>query len=231
MSAAEKSPKPSNTVRYVSGTSVDPSHLSLNLRILGFIEACRTIPIPYDPSHPSSPSSPSISGLPSGHDHQTAPTTASLLRDDTNLTELVLRAQKLHAAVRALPKETDRAAYLEDLKNVSGLLAYPVPERSPMWRYLSQARREAVADQINGAILCEPFSPSCLPISNSRTDGEFYFSLDQTGVSSVSRLELYARYTTVLWSIMRDLHIKPSSSLGGQRAPSTFDLADFVATS
>lgn len=157
--ASEKSPRPSNTVQYVSGTSVDPSHLSLNLRILGFIEACRTVPIPYDPSHPSSPSSTSIPVPLSSHDPQTAPAAASLLRDDTNLTELVLRAQKLHAAVRALPKATDRVAYLEELKNVSGLLAYPVPERSPMWRYLSQARREAVADQINGAILREPIYP------------------------------------------------------------------------
>jgi hypothetical protein len=42
------------------------------------------------------------------------------------------------------------------LDQVGGLLAYKVPEKSPMARYLSQGRREAVADQINAAVLCKP---------------------------------------------------------------------------
>jgi hypothetical protein len=54
-----------------------------------------------------------------------------------------------------LSNPTEREAYNKELENVTGLLAYPDPERSPVAKYLSHERREAVANQINTAILCK----------------------------------------------------------------------------
>lgn len=154
-------------IQFLASTTVDPLHLNLNLRILAFTEACRTIPLPYPP--PSAISSltgsPSISDVDTDIDDGDEPApTAGLIPDERadpiayqeHLSNLITRIQKLHALANALPKESDRETYAEELDQVGGLLAYRVPEGSPMARYLSQGRREAVADQINAAILCEP---------------------------------------------------------------------------
>jgi len=53
----------------------------------------------------------------------------------------------------ALPP-SDQDFYMEEIQNVGALMAYQVPEKSPVAKYLSMFRREAVADQINSAILC-----------------------------------------------------------------------------
>jgi len=55
--------------------------------------------------------------------------------------------------------------------------------------YLSQARREAVADQINSTIL------------------------HRTGLPAVSHVELHTRYTSVIWSFLSEMRVK-SSSIG-----------------
>jgi hypothetical protein len=78
-----------------------------------------------------------------------------LLIDERYQSELLLRGQKLYASVELLRRPEDQATYRKELKNVCGLLAYEVPELSPMSKYLDQARRESVAEQINRAILCE----------------------------------------------------------------------------
>lgn len=153
------------TIQFLTSTTVDPLHLNLNLRILAFTEACRTVPLAYPP--PSAISS--LSGSPSLSDVDTdieegddpAPTLIPDERTDPfarqqHLSSLITRMQKLHIVANALPKESDRKTYGEELNQVGGLLAYKVPEGSPMARYLSQERREAVADQINAAVLCKP---------------------------------------------------------------------------
>ena len=134
-----------NKTEYTSPTSTDPAHLSLNLRILSFIEACRTIPLEY----PEQTSVPPICepGSPFVDDVQEDP---SFL--DRKLT-LLSKAQKLFGLANMLDRSSDRDVYLKELNNVSGLLAYKVPERSSVAKYLSQERREAVADQVNRAIL------------------------------------------------------------------------------
>lgn len=152
------------TIQFLTSTTVDPLHLNLNLRILAFTEACRTIPLLYPP--PSAISS--LTGSPSPSDIDTDlddgdESTLSLIPDEAtdpiahqqHLTNLIARIQKLYVLANALPKESDRTTYAEELDQVGGLLAYKVPEQSPMARYLSQGRREAVADQINAAVLCE----------------------------------------------------------------------------
>jgi hypothetical protein len=125
---------------YMPSTSIHPAHLTLNLRILSFIEACRTIPLVHPPSADDDAAS------------STPPTASADLSPERQLA-LLSKAQKLHALINVLPKASDRAVYLKELNNVGGLLAYKVPETSSISKYLSQERREAVADQINSAIL------------------------------------------------------------------------------
>lgn len=73
--------------------------------------------------------------------------------------DLLTTAQKLYALSNTLPNPVDRATYLKELENVGGLLAYKVPEKSSMAKYLTLERREAVADQINRAILSKLIRP------------------------------------------------------------------------
>ena len=141
-------------VEAIAPTSVDPTHLSLNLRILAFTEASRTVPLQYDP-HPERRDEPTSSAL----SDISAPSLTSPMYDhddpETKLTELLFLAQKLYLSASLLQNASARGTYLEELGHVGGLLAYKHPENSPMAKYLSQERREAVADQINSAILCK----------------------------------------------------------------------------
>jgi hypothetical protein len=140
----QSSDSPNSTLQsmdYTPSTSIDPAHLTLNLRILSFIEACRTIPLVHPAPTNESPSPPPTTSTdppPGSVEHKVA---------------LISKAHKLHALINALPKPSDRAVFSKELTNVGGLLAYKVPETSPVSKYLSQERREAVADQINSAIL------------------------------------------------------------------------------
>ena len=74
------------------------------------------------------------------------------MRDDM---ALLSKAQKLYALVSMLPNPNDHERYYQELKDVAGLLAYKVPETSSSSKYLSQQRREAVAEQIHSAILSQ----------------------------------------------------------------------------
>jgi hypothetical protein len=130
-------------LQYRPPTSIDPAHVSFNLRILAFTEACRTVPLPYN-----APKSKSVA-------NSAVPQT---FRDIDDLTK-INQALKLYALMHALPKSSDREIYQVELTNVGGLLGHTVPEKSDLSRYLSQERREAVADQVNNAILGESSSP------------------------------------------------------------------------
>jgi hypothetical protein len=145
--SADPRPSSSNNIEYVSSTSTEPAHLILNLRILAFSEACRTVPLENPPSTLTS----SISTTPaqSPADMEDSP--------DSQQMALLTTAQKLYALSNTLPNPVDRATYLKELENVGGLLAYKVPEKSSMAKYLTLERREAVADQINRAILSKLF--------------------------------------------------------------------------
>lgn len=143
---------------YIAET-VNPTHLSLNLRILGFIEACRTVPLVYTPPARSTES-------PASPDSDVAMVPASPIKRDpkdeeNHQSELLICVQKLYATVNALRKLEDRVIYLKELSNVGGLLAYTVPENSLMAKYLHQERRDRVAEQINGAILRLSFYMPC----------------------------------------------------------------------
>ena len=145
---AEPRPLSSNNKEYVSSTSTEPAHLILNLRILAFSEACRTVPLEYPPStHSALTSTISTAVQPP----------ADMDDSDSQQMALLTTAQKLYALTNTLPNPVDRATYLKELENVGGLLAYKVPEESSMAKYLTLERREAVADQINRAILSKSF--------------------------------------------------------------------------
>ncbi|KAG5653833.1 hypothetical protein H0H81_010106 [Sphagnurus paluster] len=164
-----------DAIPYISPTSVEPIHLVLNLRILSFIEACRTIPLPYPVHDP-------------GDTPQQTPIQVDNADPEVSLENqlaLLSKAQKLLGLANTLPNARERELYLKELKNVSGLLAYKVPEHSSISKYLTQERREAVADQIHRAIL------------------------DRTGQPSVSSLELLARHTSTVWSFAHQVGAKP----------------------
>jgi hypothetical protein len=143
-----------NNLEYVSSTSTEPPHLILNLRILAFSEACRTAPLNYPPN----PDSKNRDSMESPMDTESE----FEMKDDSpsgqeeQMLLLLMKAQKLYALSNMLPDPADRATYLKELQNVGGLLAYQVPEKSSISKYLTMERREAVADQINRAILSEP---------------------------------------------------------------------------
>ncbi|KAJ7271885.1 CTLH/CRA C-terminal to lish motif domain-containing protein [Mycena haematopus] len=163
LSSAPKPHKSLSGTDFVASTTLNPAHLNLNLRILAFTEAFRAF------LHPTPESSPS----PLDDD------------DDPKTAELLAKAQKLHVLSSMLSNPAERAAYSKELENVTGLLAYPDPESSPVAKYLSHERREAVANQINTAILY------------------------RTGLPAISHLELSTRYTSTLWSFLHDFRVRP----------------------
>lgn len=134
------------TFTYVPSTSVDPLHLLLNLRILDFIESSRTAPLPYHHLGAKVPLSPPPIPAPTNRGPGEEFSEQQLVQ--------LHKAQRLYSEAGSLPKPTDRALYLKELSQVTALLAYTDPENSIMAPYLAQERREAVADQIEGAILC-----------------------------------------------------------------------------
>ena len=149
---ADSTPRPEmSNLEYISSTSTEPVHLLLNLRILAVSEACRTIPLEYPPK-PVSPDSMVTS--PAFEEPEKTPDCPEQQLD------LLTRAQKLYAFANALSDANDRATYLKEIHNVLGLLAYKVPEMSPMTKYMTMETREAVANQINRAILGESSTPS-----------------------------------------------------------------------
>lgn len=187
-------PRPTtNNTEYVSSTSTEPAHLNLNLRILAFSEACRTIPLNYPP--------------------KSDPPADEMQEDEMMIDEeegaesfekqvaLLQRAQKLYAYSTMLSNPTDRATYLKELENVGGLLAYKVPEKSSMAKYLTLERREAVADQISRAILSK-FISSMLSIMIKS------YCVEQTGRPIFSSLEILTRHTQLSWDYAREYNAK-----------------------
>ncbi|KZT70137.1 hypothetical protein DAEQUDRAFT_725760 [Daedalea quercina L-15889] len=184
--------KTDGRLEYIPSTSVNPAHLLINLHIQGFIEATRSIPLPYYPPGTQPPMSP-IS-VPSGdvvaEDKEMA--------DSKSTERLLHRAQNLYAEANRLSVAEERSQYLWELRKVGSLLAYAVPEKGPVTQYLGQDRREALADSIDSAILY------------------------RTGQPVVSSVELAARQTAVVWTMLHDQKVKlppPSSWPAGVTPP------------
>ncbi|PFH54276.1 hypothetical protein AMATHDRAFT_72778 [Amanita thiersii Skay4041] len=173
-------------IDYVAPHSIGPAHLSLNLRIQAFIEACRTIPLKYRASGRNGNNEPV--DFTQDQPQLLGPSSSDSAQEMEKQVALLSKAQKLYASVNILPNASDREQYHEELKNVAGLLAYKVPEKSPMSMYMSQERREAVAEQITSAILCATQKPV------------------------ISTLELVVRHLSTVWGYSHEQGIKPSGS-------------------
>jgi hypothetical protein len=138
--------------------SVASTHLALNLRIQSFLELSRTSPLP----HPSeilltsterilSPSVASKTG-------QQAASSTDKVSQKKKQTALLGAAQSLLIETNRLEPKY-RALYLKELTEVSVVMAYPQPEFSPAKTYLGMERRQALAEQVDAAILCRHRSP------------------------------------------------------------------------
>ncbi|KAI0336544.1 hypothetical protein GY45DRAFT_410959 [Cubamyces sp. BRFM 1775] len=192
MEEDDSEPSSSRRFAYLPATSTNSVHLALNLRIQAFIEAARTIPLPYTPPGSDTPlpcpplllAAVAKAKLPEGseEDEDEDAAVTEDVAEQANA-QLLHRAQNLYSEVNGLTNATDRAMYLAELGQVGGIIAYPVPERSPLDKYMAQSRREAVAAQIDSAILHRANKPT------------------------ISRIELYARYTGATWSMLHDMGI------------------------
>ena len=152
---------PSIFIKTVLPFTVEPAHLFLDLRILAFIEASRTKPLPYPFTRSATPdpeptlriSPPNNFRDPSGE-----------VGGDAHLARLLSLVHELYDCAQTLQDPHERAEYQHELSAVSSLLVYKVPEQSPMTKYLTQERREVVADEINSAILRVSPSPAVVGV-------------------------------------------------------------------
>lgn len=179
-------PRPDETVppmsiAYVSSTSVQPVHISLNLQTLAFIESARTFPLRYPPDP--------LEKAPQPVPHNSI----------EKQSELLMQARKLHAAVKLLRDAESRSVYAQEMENVAGALAYPIPETSAISKYFSLERRQSVAEQVDRAILASLGSPV------------------------ISKAELLARNASVIYAYLNELHVDvpPSTQLPGLLGPAT----------
>ncbi|KAG8856068.1 hypothetical protein FRB96_006635 [Tulasnella sp. 330] len=104
--------------------------------------------------------------------------------------KLLSEGQELWCLMSDLPSASDKVLYMEELQNVGALIAYQVPETSPVSKYMSMQRREAVAEQINCAIL------------------------HRTNQTPLPYLQRYAEQTTAVWSLLEELgeQLPPAST-------------------
>lgn len=132
--------------------SLDPRHLMLNLRIQEFIESLRTVPLTRTERSPTTslePAAPPKTGRTPvfSHNH-------SHSASDDSKQQLLEQGQQLWCLMSELPSASDKVLYMNELQNVGALYVYDVPETCPVGKYMSMERREAIAEQVNCAILC-----------------------------------------------------------------------------
>ncbi|KAI0035929.1 CTLH/CRA C-terminal to lish motif domain-containing protein, partial [Vararia minispora EC-137] len=166
-------PGPPPPIRTLVPLSVDPARLYLDLRILAFIEASRTVPL-GNPLPPTSSSS--------------SPEALADARDFNALLGLI---SELQDRISKLEDPEERAEYTEELNRVTLLIAFKDPERRPaVSKYLTQSRREDVANEIN------------------------YAMLYRAGQSPVSSLELAIRQTYAVFGYLHESGYRiPSSAI------------------
>ena len=145
--------------------TIEPAHLYLDLRILAFIEASRTKPLLFSSTRPTSDPEPVLRVSPQSNIRDLS----SEVDGDAHLTRLLKHVYELYDCAQALQDPHERAEYQHELSAVSSLLAYKVPEQSPMAKYLTQDRRQVVADEINSAILRSLLFASTTPSAKTLT--------------------------------------------------------------
>lgn len=174
-----------------SGSLYDASHLHLNLKIQHFVEQARTVPLPW----------PHDMGTKFYNCQANAP--ANKEEEKERGRRLLSLMEELYSLVYALPgNNKDRDIYIAELNSVGGLLTYTIPEKDrELRKYLDKERREAVANQINEAILC---MWSCHPICLASLT--VFLLIDRMNKTVPSIIELISRQTTILFSTLHHLN-------------------------
>ncbi|CAE6508593.1 unnamed protein product [Rhizoctonia solani] len=146
------------------GRSVNPAHILFNLRVQQFVEAIRTVPLPpsskeHDQASLTEPIKvEEVGGIESispdsvgRNEHNISSSTKS--RSEARQRHLFQLASGLYQGIKSLACSADREIYAKEVEQVCSLMLGPSPESSLAAPYLSMSRREAVADQVNSAML------------------------------------------------------------------------------
>ncbi|KAK4058848.1 hypothetical protein OIO90_000294 [Microbotryomycetes sp. JL221] len=208
--------------------SLAPQILALNLQLQSFVELMRSAYV--TPSTPSTPTrhhfhqnNNSSNGL-SDSLHSEAAMSAStssigsLSGSHSIFNIAIAQSQALSAKVRQLPLGKDKENWEQECIDVSGLMAYKDLSTCPVRGYLSQERRETLADLVNAAIL------------------------QRTGRTPVPILSLAVRQATALWSTLAEFRLPFPPSVqsntnakdngkGKNKTVPRFDLRTFLSES
>lgn len=151
--------------------SLAPAILSLNLQTQVFIELMRSAYATSAHSTPSTPT-PSINGgggsgggagsnggASTGGDDADMSASTSSLGTFSILNVAIAQAQALAEKVSLLPLGREREGWEKERVDVSALLAYKNIESCEVRGYFEEARKEALAEMVNAAILRAWLSP------------------------------------------------------------------------
>ncbi|KAG8748290.1 hypothetical protein FRC10_007680 [Ceratobasidium sp. 414] len=189
------------------GRSVNPVHIFLNLRVQQFLEAVRTVPLEpgtheenqnafacgkgeceetdldVNMHAPDSPRTRRDSETPLKSSVARAPSIPGETRSVARQRHLFESAAQLYQSAQGLKCPSDREIYAKEIEQVCSLMIGPVPEESLAAPYLSMARREALADQVNSSML------------------------HYVGESPAPALQIWAQATKVVWDQIISAHI------------------------
>ncbi|GAA5922589.1 hypothetical protein JCM3775_005783 [Rhodotorula graminis] len=202
--------------------SLAPAILSLNLQTQVFVELMRSA---YATSAHSTPSTPTPSAAAAGggggagaSDDADMSASTSSLGTFSILNVAIAQAQALAEKVSHLPPGREREGWDRERVDVSALLAYKNIETCEVRGYFDEARKEALAEMVNAAVL------------------------QHTSRTPMPLLSLAARQATAFWSTLREMNVPfppPSStktsndaSSNGKAKPAktapAFDLHSFL---
>ncbi|KAK4701264.1 hypothetical protein P7C70_g4969, partial [Phenoliferia sp. Uapishka_3] len=198
-----------------SALSLSPQILSLNLQLQSFVELIRSASTSSLPTSrtttPGDQTPPSMSGSTSSILSTGGRSTGSGRGSGGGMNKAIKQSQRLRAKVGEMEPGKEREAWEAECVDVSGLMAYTDLEICPVRGYLSQGRREVLAELVNAAIL------------------------KHTKHTPMPLLALVARQTTTIWQALAEWKLQFPPVDPGQpkdrRAPKTyprFDLHKFL---
>lgn len=226
---------PSHSTSAVTGaqfgswaSSLAPEIISLNLQTQTFIELMRTAHATSAISTPSTPTSSVHGGLTGGaggggdahsSDAEMSASTSSLGGSASILNVAIAQSQALREKVLQLPVGKDREGWERECIDVCGLLAYKDLATCPVRGYLSQSRRDILAEMVNSAILRKSSSSARANlIGGTCCERNTKFELtpmhafppplpdtEHTGRTPLSLLSLAARQATAIWDTLREM--------------------------
>ena len=160
LSASKERSVPSSNISAASNIpiSVASTHLALNLRIQSFLELSRTLPLPHPSETLLTSTERNMSPSMASKTGQQAASSMDRASQKKKQAALLTAAQSLLIETNRLEPKY-RALYLKELTEVSVVMAYLQPESSPAKTYLGMERRQALAEQVDAAILCRCRSP------------------------------------------------------------------------